>query len=318
MLNRRLIRIKVFKVLYAAESCGTALLSSAEKELLLSCERTLDLYYFLLNLCPAICRLAGSKVEAGKNKFNPTESELNASTRLVDNRFAAMLSEDEDFQKMCSKKGFLWDEYDVLVKKLYSSAVASEYYQEYMAAEEDSMGNDCRFFINFFTEELEDNEMLWDMLEEKSVYWADDLGFVLNVIIRDLEAVSAGGSLPTHRVFLKDDDRTFALQLLSASMGHFDEYLKIMQSNVPNWDPDRIVRVDSMLVVMGIAEAVAFPSIPIKVTINEYVDISKFYSTPNSHTFVNGLLDVILRKMQESGEIVKSGRGLYTGAPKNE
>ncbi len=318
MLNRRLIRIKVFKVLFAAESCGTALLSAAEKELLLSCERTLDLYYFLLNLCPAICRLAGSKVEAGKNKFNPTEGELNASTRLADNRFAALLFGNEDFEKMCTKKGFVWDEYDVLLKKLYAAAVSSQYYQEYMSAEEDSLENDCRFFTNFFAEELEDEEMLRDMLEEKSVYWADDLGFVLNVIIKDLEQVGGGASVPRHRVFLKDDDRTFALQLLAASMGHFDEYLKLMQTNVPNWDPERIVRVDSMLVVMGIAEAVTFPSIPIKVTINEYVDISKFYSTPNSHTFVNGLLDVILHKMQESGEIVKSGRGLYTGTPKKE
>jgi N utilization substance protein B len=112
---------------------------------------------------------------------------------------------------------------------------------------------------------------------------------------------------------MKDDDRTFAIKLLEASAVNYDKYLATVRENVPNWDPDRIVRVDSCLVVMGIAEAVTFPSIPVKVTINEYVDISKFYSTPNSHIFVNGLLDVIIKKMTESGEIVKQGRGLYDG-----
>jgi len=313
MLNRRLIRIKVFKVLYAAEASEEPSLAGAEKELLLSCDKTLDLWYFLLNLCPAVKALAAEKIEIGRNKFNPTENELNASTRLVDNRFIALLEADEDFCKLCAKKGFVWGEYDVFLKKLYSSIVASDYYAEYISSEEDSFEADCRFISRIFEEELEDNEMLWDILEEKSVYWTDDLGFILNVIIRDLEAMSPRSRLPRHRVFLKDDDREFALRLLAASMAHFDEYQKTVRSSVPNWDPDRLVRVDAMLIVMGMAEAVTFPSIPVKVTINEYVEISKYYSTPNSHTFVNGLLDVMLKRMLESGEVVKSGRGLYTG-----
>ena len=313
MLNRRLIRIKVFKVLYAAESSEEASLKAAEKELLLSCDKTLDLYYFLLNICPALKALAAERIEIGKNKFNPTESELNASTRLVDNRFIALLEADEDFGRLCLKKGFGWGEYDVFIKKLYASVVASDYYQEYISSEEDSFAADCRFISRIFEEELEDSEMLADILEEKSVYWTDDLGFVLNVIIRDLEQISPRGRVPRHNVFLKDDDREFALRLLGASMEHFDEYQQRVRTNVPNWDPDRLVRVDAMLIVMGMAEAVAFPSIPVKVTINEYVEISKFYSTPNSHTFVNGLLDVMLKRMVESGEVVKQGRGLFTG-----
>ena len=313
MLNRRLIRIKVFKVLYAAEASQEASLKAAEKELLLSCDKTLDLYYFLLNLCPAIKALAAERIEIGKNKFNPTESELNASTRLVDNRFIGLLESDDEFVKLCSKKGFLWSDYDVFIKKLYASVVASDYYREYISSEDDSFAADCRFIRRIFEEELEDSEMLADILEEKSVYWTDDLGFVLNVIIRDLESISPRGGVPRHNVFLKDDDREFALRLLAASMSHFDEFLQRVRANVPNWDPERLVRVDAMLIVMGMAEAVTFPSIPVKVTINEYVEISKFYSTPNSHTFVNGLLDVMLKRMLESGEVVKQGRGLYTG-----
>lgn len=316
MLNRRLIRIKVFKVLYAAEASGATSQANAEKELLLSCAKTLDLYYFLLNLCPALKKLAAQKIETGKSKFNPTESELTASTKFVDNRFTAILEENGDFVKTCAKKGLGWEEYDVFVKKLFASITASDYYQEYMADPEDSLKKDCRLISRIFEEELEDNEMLWDILEETSVYWADDLGFVLNVIIRDLEAASTAAALPQHEVFLKDDDRSFATELLAAVMTNYDKYLKVVQENVPNWDPDRIVRTDALLVVMGIAEAVKFPSIPVKVTINEYVDISKFYSTPNSHTFVNGLLDVILKRMQETGEVVKQGRGLFTGDTK--
>ena len=313
MLNRRLIRIKVFKVLYAAETSREADLSKAEKELQVSLSKTLDLYYFLLNLCPALKKLAAEKIEIGKSKFNPTESELNASTRFVDNRFIALLERDEEFQKICGKKGFGWAEYDVFLKKLYASIVASDHYQEYIASEEDSFAADCRFISRIYEEELEDNEMLWDILEETSVYWTDDLGYVLNVIIRDLAALSPKSAVPRHNVFLKDDDRTFAFDLLAASMANFSKNLATVRENVPNWDPDRIVRVDACPIVMGMAEAVKFPTIPLKVTINEYVEISKFYSTPNSHTFVNGLLDVILKRMQQSGEVVKEGRGLYTG-----
>lgn len=314
MLNRRLIRIKVFKVLYAAETSHEVSLPAAEKELLLSCAKTLDLYYFLLNIAPALKRLAQQKIDAGKNKFNPTESELNASTRFVDNRFIALLEEDSVLNETCTKKGLMWEEYDVFIKQLYASVVASDYYQEYMAAPECTLEDDCRLVSRIYEEELEDNEMLWDILEETSVYWADDLGFVLNAIIRATGSVAEGGGLPHPSVFMKDDDRTFAIKLLEASAVNYDKYLATVRENVPNWDPDRIVRVDSCLVVMGIAEAVTFPSIPVKVTINEYVDISKFYSTPNSHIFVNGLLDVIIKKMTESGEIVKQGRGLYDGA----
>lgn len=313
MLNRRLIRIKVFKVLYAAEASGSTSLNSAEKELLLSCSKTVDLYYFLLNLCPALKRVAEQKIEAGKSKFNPSESERNASTKFVDNRFTAMLEADEGFVKTCNKKGLGWGEYDVFIKKLFASVASSDYYREYMEDPDGSLKKDCRLMCRIFEEELEDNQMLWDILEETSVYWSDDLGFVLNVIIRDLETVAAGNPLPVHDVFLKDDDRSFALDLLAAVLGHYDEYLATVQRSVPNWDPDRIVRTDALLVVMGMAEAVKFPSIPVKVTINEYVDISKFYSTPNSHTFVNGLLDVILKRMLADGEVAKEGRGLYTG-----
>ena len=313
MLNRRLIRIKVFKVLYAAETSQEADLKKAEKELQLSLSKTLDLYYFLLNLCPALKKLAAEKIEIGKSKFNPSESELNASTRFVDNRFIALLERDEEFQKICDRKGFGWAEYDVFLKKLYASIVASDYYQEYIASEDDSFAADCRFISRIYEEELEENEMLWDILEETSVYWADDLGYVLNVIIRDLAALSPKSAVPRHNVFLKDDDRTFAFDLLAASMANFSKNLATVRENVPNWDPDRIVRVDACLIVMGMAEAVKFPTIPLKVTINEYVEISKFYSTPNSHTFVNGLLDVILKRMQQNGEVVKEGRGLYNG-----
>ncbi len=313
MLNRRLIRIKVFKVLYAAEVSAETSLAASQKELLLACGKTLDLYYFLLNLLPALKKVAAERIEIGKNKFNPSESEKAASTRFVDNRFVAMLEGDSAFTETCRKKGLQWGEYDVFMKKLYASITASDYYQDYMSDPESSLRKDCEFVSRIYQEELEDNEMLWDILEETSVYWADDLGYVLNVIIRSLEPVAGGAALPAYNVFLKDDDRAFALDLLKAAMLNYDKYLAIVSENTANWDPDRIVRVDATLVVMGIAEAVAFPSIPVKVTINEYVEISKYYSTPNSNVFVNGVLDVIVRKMCDSGEIVKQGRGLYTG-----
>ena len=142
------------------------------------------------------------------------------------------------------------------------------------------------------------------------MYWTDDLGFVLASIVRNLEVLRSRGTMPVPGVFLKDDDREFAVELLKAAMIGYRKYMDLVVSNTSNWDPDRVVTTDLVLIVQGVAEAVRFPNIPLKVTINEYVEISKFYSTGNSKVFVNGLLDRILRKMADTGEVVKTGRGL--------
>lgn len=310
MLNRRLLRIKAFKVLFSSVNSGSKSVDAAQKELLLSCEKTKDLYYFLMNISGALVKVAKDKIDAGLRKFRPSEKESNPNLKFVNNRFAELVGNDPEFGKYCQKRGLIWAEYDSFVKKVYNSMVESEYYAEYMASSESSLEEDCKLFENIFAEELEDNEALYDILEDISLFWMDDVEFVLNVIITGLQFTSKKSAVYHPATFVKEDDKDFAVKLLSHSMINYEEYLDLVTENVENWGYERLISTDRVLIVMGVVEAVYFPSIPIKVTINEYVDIAKFYSTPNSRIFVNGLLDRIIQQKIEQGEIVKSGRGL--------
>lgn len=313
MLNRRLIRIKVFKVLYSSVTSGSDSLIEAEKTLNYSCEKTLHLYYFMLNAAVALRNAALARIETGLMKFNPTPEERNPNRKFAQNRVSAYLSEDPRFVKFCEDRGLTWSEdLSSFIKKTLQTLSSRDYFREYMESEESSMAQDCSLFIKIFSdlELFEDNEDLASTLEDMSVFWTDDLGFALSAIVRNLELLRAHGKMPFPSVFLKDDDSEFAVELLRAALRNYGKYMDKVVANTSNWDPDRVVTTDLVLIVQGIAEAVRFPNIPLKVTINEYVEISKFYSTNNSKVFVNGLLDRILRNMVDTGEIVKTGRGL--------
>ena len=310
MLNRRLIRIKAFKTLFSYENSGAENPDRALKELLDSCEKSRDLYFFLLNVAGPLTEVARERIETGLRKFHPTDEEANPNYKFVNNRFTALVLDDPEVGRICQKKHLVWNEYDVFIKKLFASVQASDYDKAYMASGEDSFEEDCRLWQHIFEEEFEDNEMLEPLLEDLSVYWVDDVAFVLNVIIRNIDETDRTHRIVKPEVFQKEDDREFAVKLLQESISGYDEYVALISANLSNWEPDRLVSTDIALIVMGLAEAVTFSSIPVKVTINEYVEISKFYSTPNSRTFVNGMLDKLVRAKVESGEITKVGRGL--------
>ncbi len=310
MLSRRLIRVKVFKVLFSRAAAGYDSLQAAERELVASCEKTLDLYCFMLLLPVALRKVAEAKIEAGLKKFHPTPEEANPNCKFVENKFIQLIDNDVKFLKLCGSKGLNWADYDNFVKKLYASIISKEYFREYMNSEEFSVKEDAELFRKIYEEEFEDNETLEDILEDSNLYWMDDLAYVINVILKNMGSFAKNGKVILPGIFLKDDDREYALKLLTGSLVNYDEYTEIISGYVPNWDLERLVATDLTLIVMGIAEAVSFQSIPVKVTINEFVDISKYYSTPNSKIFVNGLLDKILQQMLKDGKIVKSGRGL--------
>ncbi|MCF0164304.1 MAG: transcription antitermination protein NusB [Bacteroidales bacterium] len=312
MLNRRLLRIKAFKVLYANEASESQSLDAACKTLLTSCEWTRNLYYFLLGVCPHLVQIAQDKIDSGKSKLRPTPEEASPNMKFVENEFVKLLVQDDKILNYCQKHGLGWADNDIFLRKLFNSIISSDYYAEYMSSPKKSLKEDCKLFKRIFEEEFEDNQMLEDILEEMSVFWIDDLEYTLNVVLRSIDSVSAGNGFNHPDVFLKEDDRDFALRLLTACIQNYDEYAAIIAEKLVNWEPDRLVSTDCVLVIMGLAEAVAFPSIPVKVTINEYVEISKYYSTPKSRTFVNGLLDTIIQEKSASGQIVKSGRGLFT------
>ncbi len=311
MLNRRLIRIKVFKVLYSKVASESFSMNEAMRTLNDSCTGTLNLYYFILNAAVALRNVAMAKIETGLKKYIPTPEERNPNMKFVENAVSAYLASDAAFMTYCEKRGLVWTEdLALFIKKLYSTICERDYFKEYMASEERSVEQDCELFIRIFVEEFNENEDLETYLEDLSVYWMDDLTYVINVIIRALEQFKNDRRFPSVDVYLKEDDREYAEKLLEASLLGYDRYSDMILKAIANWEEERLVLADKVLTVQGIAEAVRFPNIPLKVTINEYVEISKFYSTANSRQFINGLLDRILKKLVAEGEVVKTGRGL--------
>jgi len=313
MLNRRLIRIKVFKELFSFEYSGADSVDAAVRNLLASCAKSRELYYFLLNISGALVNVAREKIEVGMRKFHPTEEEANPNMKFVNNRFASIVGADPELGKICQKKALVWSEYDVFVKKIYQSMVSSDYYRDYMKSGKDSLEEDCTLFKHIFEAEFEDNQLLYTLLEDMSIYWSDDLNYVLNVIIRNIDLTKRTGRIQHVGDFQNEADKLYATRLLEETALNFEEYRKLIVDNVSNWDGERLVSTDIVLIAMGVTEAVEFTSIPVKVTINEYVEISKYYSTPNSRIFVNGMLDRLIQQKIESGEVRKSGRGLSEG-----
>ncbi|MBO5108397.1 MAG: transcription antitermination protein NusB [Bacteroidales bacterium] len=318
MLNRRILRIKAFKVLYSSVLAENMSLAQAEAQLELSCEATRDLYIYMLGIVSPLTRIAQDKIEAAKSKFNPTEEERNPNMKFAENALAKLLDEDADFQKVYKKKKFDWTQYDLFLKKVMNSIVSKEYYAEYMASDKRSLAEDCKLFTRIFEEEFVDSEELERILEDKSLYWNVDLAYSLTWCCKTLKNLAKGESwslIPLYQSELLtgegvESDKLFVRKLLQASFAGYEKYSAMVAESVSGWEKERLFSTDVVLIVMGLAEAVTFPSIPVKVTMNEYVEISKFFGTPKSRSFVNGLLDKLVQQLVNEGQINKEGKGL--------
>ena len=320
MLNRRILRIKAFKVLFSYAGNRDMTLKEALSALDMSCEATRDLYLYMLSVVIPLTAEAARRTEAARSKFNPTEEELHPNLKFVRNSLAPLLEEDPDFTKMLERKKLSWDQDDVFIHDLYESVLSRPYYAAYMADPESSLEKDVLLFQDIFENEFEDNDALWQILEDRSILWADDLPYVLNQVIRSLDdiAKTRRWDLPPlyqsemlqARGKKADSDAQFVRSLVQASYTHFGEFEEKVAASVSGWDRDRLFMTDIVLIVMGLSEAETFPEIPVRVTINEYVEISKFFSTPKSRSFVNGILDRLIKESEAEGRIHKAGKGL--------
>ena len=318
MLNRRILRIKAFKVLYSNAIAENMSLAQAQSQLDMACEATRDLYIYMLGIVSPLTKIARERIESAKTKFNPTEEELNPNMKFADNALAKLLDADVDFQKVLSKKKLSWDQYDIFLRKVMNSVASKEYYEEYMASPTVSLKEDCRLFTRIFEEEFVDNEDLERILEDRSLYWNDDLAYSLTWCCRTLKSFEKGEAwkqLPLYQSDLIDgpeveSDQAFVRKLLQSAFAGYERYLSMISEAVTGWEKERLFSTDVALIVLGLAEASTFPTIPLKVTINEYVEISKFYGTQKSRSFVNGLLDRLIQSMVNDGKIVKEGKGL--------
>ncbi len=295
MLNRRILRIKAFKVLYSYAENPSMDLKEAQRQLRLSCEATRDLYLFLLALVRPLTEEAAARIEAARTKFNPTEEERNPNLRFVRNRIAPLLSDDPDFSKIVSRRKLFWDQYDAFLRKLYESVRSKDWFKAYLESDDDSLAADAALFTRIFEEELEDNEDLEAILEDLSIYWNDDLAYALTWCCHAMEDFARGRRWRLPELVPAGD--SFAEDLVAAAFAGFGRYSAMVADSVDKWDKDRLFTTDLALIVTGIAEADHFKDIPARVTINEYVEISKYYGTPKSRSFVNGLLDKLIKQL---------------------
>lgn len=288
--------------MYSLAENPSMTLKEAEALLDQSCESTRDLYLFLLAIVSPLTREAKARIEAARSKFNPSEQELNPNMKFVENQLAVVLDSDPDFQKIISRKKLSWAQYDVLLRTLYETVKTRPYYQKYMDNPERSIKEDAKLFCDIFANEFEENADLEAILEDLSILWNDDLVYAINVCCRSMEEIGKGRSWSLPELFQSDakgsdktqSDKAFIAAILRKGFVNFDKYYQSISGTTPKWDKNRICATDLALIVSGLAESEAFPEVPAGIIINEYVEISKFYSTPESRSFVNGVLDKII------------------------
>ena len=310
MISRRLIRIKIFKLLFSRICSESRSLKGAGNELMHSLEKTVDLYYLLLSLPVAIKNYGTSKIESGLQKFQPTLEEANPNRKFVSNKVITALDNDQIRRNYTSKRGLRWSDHSAFVKKIYTDLQSRPYFINYMEHEQCSWQEDLVLLSKFFESELEDSDELYQILEDQSIYWTDDLSYILGIIIKMLSSLKEGEAPEHLEMFKQPEDREYALHLLEHSILHYDKYVALLRTFAHNWEVDRMAATDICLIVLGISEVISCSTIPVKVTINEVVEIAKYYSTPNSKVFVNGVLDKIVQHLKEEGIIIKKGRGL--------
>ncbi len=310
MITRRFIRIKVFKLLFSRVHSQTMDVPAANEELKLSLEKTRQLYYLLLSLPVSLANYAQERIDIGLQKFHPTDEEARPNLRFVHNRAVAVLTLDKELCKQ-QEKGLNWNTQRTFIKKLYEDLREEDYFLAYMNAEkEPGFKEDLTLLLDFYANLVDDNDDLYNLLEDLSIYWADDVTYVCNIILQVLGSLKENVSCVHPPLYKQQEDKEFAELLLAQALKNYDQYVAYVKQFADNWDVERIAATDNAIIVLGVAEAVAFSSIPLKVTLNEMVELSKFFSTPNSRQFVNGVLDKILKYLTEQGVIVKKGRGL--------
>lgn len=313
MLNRRHLRIKVLQSLYGFYQSDGAELIATEKQLLQSLERIYDLYLYFLLTFSELKREAELRSEEGKKKMIPTEEDLNPNKKWIENSIIQLLENNTTLQANSKERKVNWigDTHREMFRKMYAQMRKSETYYAYMNNGESGFEEDKAFAIAIFKEEIANSSLINDFLEEKSIHWIDDIDLVCSMVIKTFKSFDQNGNnqiMPLYKD--KDDELEFVTLLLNKTVSFDVENELIIDELTSNWELDRIAKMDVILMKMAFTELQIFSNIPTKVTLNEYIEISKFYSTPKSNSFINGVLDKGIMRLEKEGKINKVGRGL--------
>jgi N utilization substance protein B len=298
--------------LYAFRSSSDQTIKQAEAELFHSINKSYDLYHLLLFSLLDVSKYAQERIEMKMQKKMPTAEDLNPNRRFVNNGIITNLQNNQALNKYIDTKKLSWIDHPELIKNLYESLSASDEYIQYMQKSEITLADDKQIIDYFFIHILAESEELYQILEEKSIYWNDDTEFVISMILKTLQKFKPNSSeLKSLMPLFKDEeDKDFTKNLFRKAVLNHDENSKIIESHLLNWDLDRVAFIDLLILELALCELIHFPSIPTKVTLNEYIDLARYYSTSKSRNFINGILDKMLKTLKNENKITKAGRGL--------
>lgn len=311
------MRIKVLQALYAYIESGEANVNNGIKNLLESIDKLYELFIWQLSFLVETKRFAENKITENKHKYIPTYEDLHPNMKYVNNRLLNVIEDNIDFKKHEAALKINWaDDHQDVVKKYYTMMKDSPEYKKYMADKTDNFASDRKFIVTMVSNYFADLDVLQDFYEDKSIYFCDDYHLVSSMLIEffsKMKNFDVNSKLPeiykTENVEANADER-FIQELFRETLKHNEEFGKLIADNTNNWEKERICLMDMIILKMALTEFVCFPYIPVKVTMNEYIEISKYFSTPKSKIFVNGILDKLAKKLTDSGAIDKKGLGL--------
>ncbi len=313
MLTRRHIRVKVLQSVYAHNQREYPDMETQEKFLLYSMDQMLDLYLLMLQLLVSLRGQAENYLGKSQQKHLATDLEKNPSRTFVDNKLIQLIASHPTFTDSIKKKKLnYWELDDEYLKILLKELRKQEFYDEYLSNKETTFKEDQKFILWLFKEIIAPNEKLYDYLEDKRLTWVDDIPIVNTALVKMLSKLSEknAASVLIPELYKNEEDRDFAVQLFRKVILNENKLASEIEGKTPNWDQERIADLDMIILKMGISEFLYFPSIPVRATINEYLEIAKEYSTPKSSIFINGILDKLVKDFTEENKIKKIGRGL--------
>ena len=313
MLNRRHLRIKVLQMLYAYyNDTESNDIKQAEEKLLNSVNRIHDLYAYLLLSFPLLKKIALNKQEERKKKLRPSKEDMYPNLKFVENRIITLLENSKELNDLSLLRNINWDNDSKkdMFRKIFIEIEKSEAFFEHMNNEENDFESDRVFIIQLFKTEIANSPLMYDFFEDEDIQWMDDIDLACSMVIKSIKASSDKkfGIMPLYKT--NDDEKDFICTLLKETIKRDAENEKMIETLVQNWEFERIAKMDVLLLKMAITELQTFETIPTKVSINEYIEISKFYSTPKSNVFINGILDKSVNLLSKENKINKSGRGL--------
>ena len=312
IINRRQLRIKVLQQLYAFDQTEEASLKVFEKNLDHSIEKMFDLYYYYLLLLIELRVLADHKIQEGKNKHIPSDKDLNPSLRFVNNRLIKSLAQNPVLTLRIQDRGISWSNDMDIVKGLFKKIRDEDFYKEYLESEESSVESDVQFVLQLFKKHIVNDAVLYAYIEDQSIFWIDDIDLVASMIVKSFKRSKENlGQVEILDLFKEEkEERDFYRNLFHKSIVNKEEADGIIREHTNNWDIERIALMDILIMRLAVTEVISFNSIPVKVTLNEYIELAKQYSTNKSNSFVNGILDKSFEELKKAGKINKIGRGL--------